>query len=173
MIAGQRAERAAASDFGITKAKNGKMKLLLPRLKAAFPHVGERSVTTREMFDLCSSRAVHVITTSAVERGLYVRQFGEDFIFLNSRLTGWRMLHVFAHEIAHCLLHVPARTQNAAFHFDGVTARRHHREAESAAALLLIPPREIERMLIDGEFRENESLADLISLRLDLIAKGL
>lgn len=148
------------------------MSTFLTRLKKAFPHIGHRSITENELFQFCSDNGVKVVTTSAIERGVYVRQLGEDFIFLNSRLNGWQLLHVFAHEIAHFLLHVPTRTRNVEFHFDGKASCRNHREAESSAALLLIPAHEIEKMLIDGEFRENESLADLIALRLDLVSKG-
>lgn len=149
------------------------MEILLPRLASAFPFIGERPATEKDLFAFCEDRGIAVITTSGIERGVYVRRQGKDFIFLNSRLRGWELLHVFAHEIAHFILHVPMRTRNVELHFDETLSRRKHREAEMAAALLLVPANTIEQLLIDGEFYGSESLAGLISLRLDLVAKGL
>lgn len=147
------------------------MTTLFSRLKKAFPFVGERPATEADLFAFCAARGVEVVFAAEIRRGLYVRREGSDYIFLNASLLGWSLLYVLAHEIGHLLYHVPTRTRNASFAFDGDRCRRNHVEAETAAALLLLPVAELERSLLAGEYKTDERLAALIGVRIDYHSK--
>lgn len=125
------------------------MNTLFDRLERHFPFIGERAVEIDDLFELCTGRGVAVVFAPEISRGVYVRDStGGEHIFLNSMLHGVSLMYVFAHEVAHMLLHVPQKSsrqsvvssQHAEFGFDGKRCSRvNHDEAETAAALLMIP----------------------------------
>lgn len=142
------------------------MKSLLPKIKAAFPFVGQRPATEKDFYDYCAAERIEVVHTPAAAAGLFIVYGGERFIFLNSGLRGFRLLHVAFHELAHHLLHAPTDRRYAAEFFAVHEDRRKHREAESVAALLLLPMPDLEDLLIDGVYKRDADLADLIGHRL-------
>jgi Zn-dependent peptidase ImmA (M78 family) len=137
---------------------------LFDRLKKAFPFVGERAATELDLFAFCTDRNVIVEFASEIERGLYVRKDGEDYIFLNQRLMGLSLLYVLAHEIAHLLLHVPSRRRNIQMAFEPHLCGRNHKEAETAVALLLIPLADLETIT---DHAADEHLAQLVKYRIE------
>ena len=144
------------------------MKELLTRLQEAFPFLGSRPATEDDLLTFCSERGIEVLFKPAVTNGIYVVYEGEHFIFLGSKIRGWRLLYVLAHEIGHYLLHIPGETQFGAEYFDLHEKRKKHREAESVAALLLLPIPELEQVLISGSYTVAEEIADLVALRIEI-----
>ena len=144
------------------------MNTLHARLKKAFPFVGVRSATEDDLFEFCSRRNIELVFSPQVSAGIYVMFAGEHFIFLNSRLVGLRLLHVAFHEIGHYLLHVPARRRYAAEFYQLHDRERTHCQAETVAALLLLPPSELHLVLRSPEVYGSDDLQTLIGRRLDL-----
>jgi Zn-dependent peptidase ImmA (M78 family) len=145
------------------------MHTLASRVRAAFPFVGERAATEDDLLEFCAGEGVAVVWSRDVDKGIYaIGKCGRQVVHaicLNTQLIGWSLLYVLAHEIGHYLLHAPSKTRTgpvAAFQ-----CRREHREAETVAALLLLPIPELEAALISGHYKENEDLAALIGVRLD------
>jgi Zn-dependent peptidase ImmA (M78 family) len=144
------------------------MKRLLARLRETFPFLCTRPATEDDLLTFCSERGIEVLFKPTVTNGFYVVYEGEHFIFLGSKLRGWRLLYVLAHEIGHYLLHVPGEKQFGAECFDIHEKRKKHREAESVAALLLLPIPELEQVLISGSHHVAEEIADLVALRIEI-----
>jgi Zn-dependent peptidase ImmA (M78 family) len=71
---------------------------------------------------------------------MYVLFSGKHHIFLNSRLKGWKLRHVMFHELAHYLFHAPSQSNMAVEFFSVHAKEKNHREAEAAAAWLLVTP---------------------------------
>lgn len=147
------------------------MNTLHARLKKAFPFVGSRSATEDDLFEFCVQRGITIEHSPEVSAGIYVMFAGEHFVFLNSKLRGLRMLHVAFHEIGHYLLHVPKGREFAAEFYQLHDRERSHCEAESVAALLLLPPRDLHLVLQSPETYACDDLQTLIGLRLDLWTK--
>lgn len=147
------------------------MNSLLRRLKSAFPFVGERAATENDLFEFCADHKIEIVFTPETSAGIYVMFNRENFIFLNSRLTGRRLLHVAFHEIGHYLLHVPKRRQFAAEFYGRHENERTHCEAETVAALLLLPMPDLEDLLIAGVHKHDDELAELIGRRLDFASQ--
>jgi Zn-dependent peptidase ImmA (M78 family) len=144
------------------------------RLKKAFPFVDERAATEDDFFEYCDRHAIKVEFTPEIERGAYVPFLGRDHIFLNTRLFGWRLRHTMFHELGHVLLHAPTRAKRDAGDIReamNFSCRKNHAEAEIVAALLLLPPHEIETALLEQRHMADETLADLIALRLEFEAR--
>ncbi len=147
------------------------MNSLLSKLLAAFPWLGTRPVTETDLLGFCADRKIELVWSTSVTAGIYVVFDGADFIFLNSKLYGRRLLHVFAHEIGHYLLHVPNGRRFAAEFYTVHDKRKKHCEAEAVAALLLLPIPELEDLLIAGVYKHDPDLAALIGTRLDVWSK--
>lgn len=145
------------------------MNTILCRLKAEFPFVTTRPATEDDFYIYCERHNVRVIFSPAIQSGVYVycELDRSDHIFLSSRLSGWRLRDVMFHELGHQMFHVPTRG-SAIEHFDANRCRRNHREAEAVAAYMLLTVPELERSLIDGDYRRDERLAELIGVRLEL-----
>ena len=142
---------------------------LLPKLREAFPFVGERSVTEDDLFWFCFRSGVEVVFRDDIPKGVYALSQGEHFIFLNTKLIGWSLRYVFSHEVAHYLFHAPS---NSNFHlefFAKESKRRKHIEAEQVSALLLLPVPEIEEVLITGAYNASPELAELLGVRLSIL----
>lgn len=147
------------------------MKHLLSRLSEIFPFVHTRPATEEDFFACCANNNFDVVFSAELSDGLCILYKGKYYIFLNDKLTGWRRLHVMFHELAHCLFHVPSQSGFAAEWFSGLAKAKHHREAEAVAAYLLLPIYEMENALIEGAGCENDELAELIALRLELASR--
>jgi hypothetical protein len=155
------------------------MHTLAGRLRQAFPFLGERAATEDDLLGFCAGRGVAVRFSPVVEKGIYAMRVGggmPDFhaIALNSRLFGWSLCYVLAHEIGHYLLHVVPprpvgrrRRGKVEWAFYDFACRKNHHEAETVAALLLLPIPELEAALLAGAFKDNSDLAALIHVRLD------
>lgn len=147
------------------------MNTLLRRLKSAFPFVGTRAAIDDDLFGFCADRDIELVFSPDVSAGIYAMYRGEHFIFLNSRLSGRRLLHVAFHEIGHYLLHVPTQGRYAAEFFRLHQKQKDHCEAESVAAFLLLPIAELESLLLAGVHERDHELAELIGRRLELFAR--
>ncbi len=147
------------------------MNTLFDRLKKALPFVGSRPVTEDDLHDFCETRGVDVVFAHEIRHGLYVRtEMGTDHIFLNSMLYGHSLVYVFAHEVAHMILHVPTRSRRAAkMQFSGDLSRRMHDEAETAAALMMYPLAKIERSLIEARSIGNPHINQLLARRVNYL----
>jgi Zn-dependent peptidase ImmA (M78 family) len=142
---------------------------LLPKLREAFPFVGERSATEDDLFRFCFYRQVEVVFRDDIPTGVYAMSQGEHFIFLNTKLIGWTLRYVFTHEIGHYLFHAPS---NSNFHLEFFTRESKHKnhiEAEQVAAMLLLPVPEIEDVLISGAYVGDPELAELLAVRLRIL----
>ncbi len=71
------------------------------------------------------------------------------------------------HELAHHLFHFPSQSNAGVEFFSVHSKKKNHFEAESVAALLLLPTLELHLALQNMEFAKDE-LAELIGHRLDL-----
>lgn len=146
------------------------MHTMIGRLRQAFPFLGERAATEEDLFGFAASEGVPVEWSRVVDRGLYSLAKYDDVLFhviaLNTDLAGVSLRYVLAHELGHYLFHVPSQVRNGerlAFGFD---CKDHH-EAETVAALLLLPIPELEAALLAGTFKENDDLAALIHVRVE------
>lgn len=156
------------------------MHAIYDRLKRHFDFLGERAATEDDLFAFCADRGVEVVFAHEITRGVYVRHSrGTDHIFVNKNLLGWSLVYVLAHEIAHMLLHAPTRTGVRAscprvFGFDGERCSRvNHEEAETAAALLMLPRVEsVDTDLLDAESAlEKRPYTELVVRRLDYLRR--
>lgn len=143
------------------------MKTLLPRLLAEFPFIDTRSATESDFYAACERHSIEVISTPDIRNGLYVKMRDRQFIFLNNKLRGLRMLRVAFHELAHALFHSPSRSVVAEF-FDIHYRRRHEFEADAVTALLLVPLAYASEYLRDGENPNSYEIADLIRIRIEI-----
>lgn len=145
---------------------------LLPEIKKAFPFFNSRPATERDLLEFCERRKIKVVFTPEFkDGGVYVLFEGDHFIFLNKRLRGWMLCYVLAHELAHYLLHFPSQTNFGVEFFTLHDKEKNHREAEAVAALLLLPMRDLETVLIERQFVENEALAELVATRLTIASR--
>ncbi len=140
---------------------------LLPRLKAAFPFVGERSATEEDFYRYCADHQITVVMDLDVSIGVYVACLGENVIFLNPKLRSWFLKYVMFHELAHFIFHAPTQSNVGVEFFRPHSKRKNHFEAEAVAALLLLPKTELNSILQSEEF-ENPDLAELVSLRFEI-----
>ncbi|MEO7672979.1 MAG: ImmA/IrrE family metallo-endopeptidase [Pyrinomonadaceae bacterium] len=141
---------------------------LLPKLKRAFPFLGERSASEDDFFQFCADHKITVVFESDISIGVYVLCGGESFIFLNNKLRGWYLRYVMYHELAHYLFHSPSQSNARVEFFHLHSKRKNHFEAEAAAALLLLPTLELHTALQDPEVYISDELQGLIKFRLDL-----
>jgi Zn-dependent peptidase ImmA (M78 family) len=142
---------------------------LLPKLEEYFPFLGQRAVTENDLQWLCFRDGVEVVFRDDIPKGVYAMSGGEHFILLNTKLFGWSLLYVFAHEFAHYLFHAPS---NSSFHlefFASESKQKNHMEAESVAALLLLPLCEIEELIETGLYNSSEELSELMKTRLRIL----
>lgn len=154
------------------------MNTIHDRLQKAFPFLGQRAATESDLLDYCEARGVAVVFDRRIEKGIYARDpHGGDHIFLNASLHGWSLLYVLAHEIGHLVLHVPSKRRRSAVSGQRSVSvmmpfecRRNHSEAETAAALLLLPMSELER-LRDAAGDRDDHLSRLVAYRLDYFAR--
>lgn len=144
------------------------MNTLHARLLKAFPFLGSRSANENDLLEFCTDQNIELVYSNEVSAGIYVMFGGSHFVFLNSRLVGLRLLHVAFHEIGHYLLHAPSRSRYAAEFFAAHANAKHHCEAESVAALLLLPPCDLHLALQSPEVYASDELRELIGLRLDI-----
>lgn len=136
---------------------------LLPKLKKAFPFLNDRSATEDDFFEFCARKNIEVVFSSHISTGLFVLYDGGNYIFLNNRLHGRFLRYVMFHELAHFLFHWPSQSNHGPEFFDLHTKQKNHIEAETAAALLLLPISELQNI----EFAD-ERLAPLITTRIDV-----
>lgn len=148
------------------------MKSLLPRLCKDFPFIGSRPATEIDFYLACECHQIKVVLTDDIRKGLYIKSGNDQFIFLNKHLKGIRFLHVAFHELAHALFHAPSRSVVAEF-FDIHYRRRHEREAEAVAALLLIPLQDAIECVRNPDLVHDDDLAELVQLRLELFNRGI
>lgn len=148
------------------------MRWLLPRLSAEFPFLNQRAATEDDFYEACGRHKIKVVLTHDVRTGLFIKIRDEQFIFINSKLRGLQFLHVAFHELAHTLFHAPSRSVVAEF-FDIHYRRRHEREAEAVAALLLIPLQDAIEFVSNPELVHDNNLAELVHLRLELFNRGI
>jgi Zn-dependent peptidase ImmA (M78 family) len=142
---------------------------LLPEIRKAFPFLNRRPVTEKDLFEFCVERDIVVRFTEEFEDGgVYIIYRGKHFIFLNKRLRGWMLCYVFAHEVAHYLFHFPGESNYGVDFFSVDTKNKNHGEAESVAALLLLPLRDLETVLKERQFTENAKLAELVARRVTI-----
>lgn len=141
------------------------MKTLFPRLKKAFPFLGSRSVTEEDIFEFAAARNIEIIFTPNISNACYVVYEGFDFIFVNSKLRGRRLLHRLCHEIGHFIFHVPSQSRFGVEFFDLHSKKNHEEEAESVAALLMLPLHEIEEAVFSGIFKYDIEMQNLIAVR--------
>lgn len=148
------------------------MRWLLPRLSAEFPFLNQRAATEDDFYEACGRHKIKVVLTHDVRTGLFIKIRDEQFIFINSKLRGLQFLHVAFHELAHALFHAPSRSVVAEF-FDIHYRRRHEREAEAVAALLLIPLQDAIECVRNPDLVHDNNLAELVHLRLELFNRGI
>lgn len=137
------------------------MHQILSRLEKEFPFLGRRAASETDFFECCDRAGIEVVFTPEISSGIYVRFQGRNFIFLGTGLSGWQLLYVMFHELAHAIFHAPS--QFGVECFDGFLQRKNHEEAESAAALLLFPLHELEPI--------DQDKTALASRRMDLFYK--
>jgi Zn-dependent peptidase ImmA (M78 family) len=109
----------------------------------------ERPLSDRDLYRLCERFGVRVTEEPIATTGFYYRLLGQDFIAINSKLSGIEKLFVLFHELGHFLLHVPQSGPAASFFEVGRTTRK-EREADVFALCALMPSGILERRGIDG-----------------------
>lgn len=93
-------------------AEHGSRAKKLTPFTLPIPDFGKRQMTSRDFEEACNREGITVIRrrfTSSI-RGFYMRQNGEPFIYIDSRLRGFNRLFVEFHELGHYFLHSRAKT---------------------------------------------------------------
>lgn len=139
---------------------------ILPRLESEFPWLHTRSGTDRDAFEFCERKGIHVGFGPDFPTGVWVMVGARHFFFVNSAVSGWLVSYVLFHEIGHYLFHAPTGSNVAVEFCDPHMRRKNHIEAEQVAALLLLPPAEIETVIELGAYNLFPELANLLSVRL-------
>ena len=144
---------------------------ILTQLKKAFPFVGQRSATEDDFFEYCAYSFIDVVFTPFISIGMYVKYNGGDYIFLNDKLHGWFLRYVMFHELAHYMFHMPSQAKYGAEFFSLHSKEKNHIEAETIAALLLLPMEELTDVLQLPEASLDEHMKALIGVRLEIANK--
>ena len=147
------------------------MNQVFKRLKKAFPFLGERAVTEDDVHAYAGSRGLQIVFSPSISNACYVVCDGREFIFVNHKLKGRRLLHRLCHELAHAILHVPRRTKYGVEFFGECTRGNHEIEAEAAAALLMMPLHEINDQVFTGIFKYDIELENMITVRRSYASK--
>jgi len=111
-----------------------------------------RIFTEDDFARLCRKEKIKVIEIALIVPAFYLTTRGRRCIYLDHRLRGARRLHAAFHELAHYFLHVGAEP-NAAFYFMREPRAREELEAETFAAVALIPQCVL-REMSPGEIEE-------------------
>jgi len=138
---------------------------ILPRLESEFPWLHTRSGTERDAMEFCDRKGIHVRFGPEFPTGVWVMLREHHFFLLNSRLSGWLVAYVLFHEIGHYLFHAPTCSNVAVEFCDPHIRRKNHVEAEQVAALILLPPCEIEDVYEFGAYNLYPELKDLLAVR--------
>lgn len=142
---------------------------ILPRLESEFAWLHRRPPTESELMEFCERHGVPVVFREDVPTGVYVKAEDRHFIFLQSGLAGWMLRYVLSHEIAHFLFHSPSQSSFAIEFFSKAMRRKNHLEAEQVAALMLLPPGELEFVYEYGADELYPEIAKLARLRENII----
>jgi Zn-dependent peptidase ImmA (M78 family) len=129
----------------------------------------EKPLGEDDVYSLCSRFGVRIDESPMTVGGFYYRLLGQDFLAIDSRLSGPQKLLVLFHELGHFLLHVPDDGPVADFHHVGRRTRK-EREAD-AFALCAILPRALIADRSPSELIEDGYPADLVAQRLKLFRK--
>jgi Zn-dependent peptidase ImmA (M78 family) len=103
----------------------------------------ERPLSEPDFYRLCRRYKIGVQEMPLRVSGFYYRVMGQDFIAVDSRLTGIAKLTVLFHELGHFLFHAPETGATANFHGVGHRTRKEC-EADVFALCAVIPRRWIE-----------------------------
>jgi len=108
--------------------------------KAAKLKIGwnTRPLTEHDFYKLCRRLRVKVTEMPLTTGGFYYRVKHQDFIAIDSKLTGSERLIVLFHELGHFLFHAPESGATANFHNVGKKTRV-EREADAFALCSIIP----------------------------------
>ena len=86
-------------------------------------------------------------------------------------MHGWFLRYVMFHELAHYMFHMPSQAKYGAEFFSLHSKEKNHIEAESVAALLLLPMHELTELLQLPEVAHDEHIKDLIGVRLKIASR--
>ena len=148
------------------------MKQIYKRLRKAFPFLGTRAATEEDILTFLADHRVQVVRTPFIKNAAYVVYDGVDFIFINDKLRGVRMMYRLCHELGHFLFHAPTQSRYGVEFFDIHWKKRNECEAEAVAALLLLPLKDVKEVQFSGIFKYDIELSNLIATRL-AVAKRL
>jgi Zn-dependent peptidase ImmA (M78 family) len=147
------------------------MKYIYKRLRKAFPFLGIRAATEEDILTFLADHRVEVVRSPFVKNAVYVVYDGVDFIFINDKLRGIRLLHRLCHELGHFLFHAPTQNRYGVEFFDIHWKKKNEEEAEAVAALLLLPLKDVKEATFSGIFKYDIELSNLIATRLTVAKK--
>jgi Zn-dependent peptidase ImmA (M78 family) len=147
------------------------MKQIYKRLRKAFPFLGTRPANEEDILTFLADHRVEVVRSPFVKNAVYVVYDGVDFIFINDKLRGVRLLHRLCHELGHFLFHAPTQNKYGVEFFDIHWKKKNEEEAEAVAALLMLPLKDIKEVTFSGIFKYDIELSNLIATRLTVAKK--
>lgn len=134
------------------------MKHILTKLFTSVPQLNQRELTETDFFNICDRENINVRYTTEMKSGCYVIFDKKHYIFLNRNLKGLKFLKIAFHELAHYFLHFPSQTNFGVAFFDVHQKAKMDIEANTLAALALIP---FDRIDIEN----SKELRPLLNLR--------
>lgn len=114
------------------------MLLLIEKISQLGFGWNERPLGEADFYLICKRLKIRVIEMPLRVSGFYYRVMGQDFIAIDSRLSGYKKLAVLFHELGHYLFHTPESGATANFHGVGHRTRKEC-EADIFAFCALIP----------------------------------
>jgi Zn-dependent peptidase ImmA (M78 family) len=126
----------------------------------------ERQFNEEDFYRLCRRYKAKPIEMPLKVPGFYMLCKGKSYIYTDSRLRGFRRLHVAFHELGHHILHAPIASTRASF-FRLKPNSKDEYEAEIFSAVALIPEPSLRRML--AEEIDDEYVGDVLNFRLKVL----
>ena len=122
----------------------------------------ERHLTFRDFEMVCASKGIIWQFVDGSDEGCTFKRRGRPVIFLNRKLSGWMLLWVAWHELAHILLGHPLGVH----FFAPGTEEKHECEANDISLCCVIPEPALQRILHADFFEECLYPVKLVEARL-------
>lgn len=114
------------------------MRFLIDKISQLDIGWNERPLTEADFYLICKRMKIKVVEMPLRVSGFYYRVMGQDFIAVDSRLSGHKKLAVLFHELGHYLFHTPETGATANFHGVGHRTRKEC-EADIFALCAVVP----------------------------------
>ena len=137
------------------------------------PHVltgigfNRRVLTFEDFENICTELGVKVFFTNEASEGLFFHRRGHPIIVLNKNLSGFMLLFIAWHELAHYLLHPPMLR-----YFAKGTIKKIEAEANDIALCCVIPLPALKKILALGTSEDWLYPKEFMSRRCELYTRS-